>query len=212
VDFDDDVSSVSSAPAEIRKENDQLKRQLEDITKQAQSLAPVHEQTAGEQMIPTGAPPMPPPSERPPVRLQYQHFPQQTVPDNSQLDALRSFTEGGSSSGPFSMTARRRQRRPTMVSHNVDLNPDAQAFTMRSPQNYAPFASGAVLRTKSQASRLLQTLNVLAAVSATDVLWARKFWARVLNEEQQYGLEPVVKSLLVGHRWIGLGTVSAPRV
>ncbi len=80
-------------------------------------------------------------------------------------------------------------------------------------QFYAPFALGGNdTKVQMQSSRLKTALEKSSALQSTIPTWGQLFWQAVKNEDDLYGLEQAVKSVLLGHGYIGPATVSPPRV
>ena len=80
-------------------------------------------------------------------------------------------------------------------------------------QFYAPFALGGNdTKVQMQSGRLKTALEKSSALQSTIPTWGQLFWQAVKNEDDLYGLEQAVRAVLLGHGYIGAGTVSPPRV
>lgn len=80
-------------------------------------------------------------------------------------------------------------------------------------QFYAPFALGGNdTKVQMQSGRLKTALEKSSALQSTIPTWGQLFWQAVKNEDDLYGLEQAVRAVLLGHGYIGVGTVSPPRV
>ena len=77
---------------------------------------------------------------------------------------------------------------------------------------YAPFAAGAEEKVKQQAGRLKVALEKSSALASTLPSWATLFWQSVKNEADLYGLETLVREALASHGYVGVSTISPPRV
>ena len=93
----------------------------------------------------------------------------------------------------------------------------ANAVTLEAPgatgQFYAPFALGGNdTKVQMQAGRLKTALEKSSALQSTIPTWGQLFWQAVKNEDDLYGLENAVKTVLLGHGYIGAATISPPRV
>ena len=77
-----------------------------------------------------------------------------------------------------------------------------------SGQFYAPFALGGNdTKVQMQAGRLKTALEKSSALQSTIPTWGQLFWQAEKNEDDLYGLEGSVKTVLLGHGYIGAATV-----